>query len=182
MTILVNRLYEILCTNAKPLNWADVFFVFLPVSLYHGATFLLFFVFVFALYAILGIHSTEHEAGMVTKVLVFLTLSVVVFPFTVVVFDGDRDIGGASVISIGLLAIAQHQQTSRFIHWSALCVFLSMLTILQSVFCNLIYRSDSGDYSHDPRPAKRTSSWNERGKCSASPIVTFYAHSTIYSI
>ena len=118
----------------------------------------MFFVFVFALYAILGIHSTEHEAGMVTKVLVFLTLSVVVFPFTVVVFDGDRDIGGASVISIGLLAIAQHQQTSRFIHWSALCVFLSMLTILQSVFCDFIYRSDSGYYSHDSRPAKDTSS------------------------
>ena len=91
-------------------------------------------------------------------------------------------IGGATVISIGLLAIAQHQQTSGFVHWSALCGFLSMLTILQSVFCNLIYRSDSGYYSHDPRPAKRTSSWNERGKCSASPIVTFYAHSTIYSI
>ena len=158
VTTLVNQLHGILRTNAEPLNWADVFFVFLPVSLYHGATFLLFFVFVFALYAILGIHSTEHEAGMVTKVLVFLTLSVVVFPFTVVVFDGDRDIGGASVISIGLLAIAQHQQTSRFIHWSALCVFLSMLTILQSVFCDFIYRSDSGYYSHDSRPAKDTSS------------------------
>ena len=155
VTILVNRLYEILRTNAKPLNWADVFFVFLPISLYHGATILLFFVSVFA---ISGFHSTEHEAGMVTKVLVFLTLSVVVFPFTVVVFDGDRDIGGAGVISIGLLAIAQHQQTSRFIHWSALCVFLSMLTILQSVFCDFIYRSDSGYYSHDSRPAKDTSS------------------------
>ena len=179
VTTLVNQLYGILRTNAEPLNWADVFFVFLPVSLYHGATILLFFVSVFA---ISGFHSTEHEAGMVTKVLVFLILFFLDSTVTGYVFYGNGDIGGASVISLGLLAIAQHQQTSRFIHWSALCVFLSMLTILQSVFCNLIYRSDSGDYSHDPRPAKRTSSWNERGKCSASPIVTFYAHSTIYSI
>ena len=119
---------------------------------------------------------------MVTKVLVFLTLSVIVFPFTVVVFDGDGDIGRAGVISIGLFAIAQHQQTSRFIHWSALCVFLSMLTILQSVFCDFIYRSDPGYYSHDSRPAKDTSSWYERRTCSASPIITFCAHSTIYSI
>jgi len=182
VTILVKRLYEILRTNAKPLNWADVFFVFLPVSLYHGATFLLFFVSVFAVHAISGFYSTEHEAGMVTKVLVFLTLSVIVFPFTVVVFDGDGDIGRAGVISIGLFAIAQHQQTSRFIHWSALCVFLSMLTILQSVFCDFIYRSDPGYYSHDSRPAKDTSSWYERRTCSASPIITFCAHSTIYSI
>ena len=119
---------------------------------------------------------------MVTKVLVFLILFFLDSTVTGYVFYGNGDIGGATVITIGLLAIAQHQQTSGFVHWSALCVFLSMLTILQSVFCNLIYRSDSGDYSHDPRPAKRTSSWNERGKCSASPIVTFYAHSTIYSI
>lgn len=182
VTILVKRLHEILRTNAKPLNWADVFFIFLPVSLYHGATFLLFFVSVFTVFAISGSHSTEHEAGMVTKVLVFLTLSFLVSTFTVVVFDGDGDIGGASVISIGMLAIAQHQQTSRFIHWSALCVFLSMLTILQGVFCDFIYRSDSGYYSHDPRPAKHTSSWYERRTCSASPIITFCAHSTIYSI
>lgn len=179
VTTLVNQLYGILRTNAEPLNWADVFFVFLPISLYHGATILLFFVSVFA---ISGFHSTEHEAGMVTKVLVFLILFFLDSTVTGYVFYGNGDIGGASVISIGLLAIAQHQQTSRFIHWSALCVFLSMLTILQSVFCDFIYRSDSGYYSHDPRPAKHTSSWYERRKCSASPIITFCAHSTIYSI
>lgn len=179
VTTLVNQLYGNLRTDAEPLNWADVFFVFLPISLYHGATIILFFVSVFA---ISGFHSTEHEAGIVTKVLVFLILFFLDSTVTGYVFYGNGDIGGATVITIGLLAIAQHQQTSGFVHWSALCVFLSMLTILQSVFCNLIYRSDSGDYSHDPRPAKRASSWNERGKCSASPIVTFYAHSTIYSI
>ena len=150
VTTLVNQLYGNLRTDAEPLNWADVFFVFLPISLYHGATIILFFVSVFA---ISGFHSTEHEAGIVTKVLVFLILFFLDSTVTGYVFYGNGDIGGATVITIGLLAIAQHQQTSGFVHWSALCVFLSMLTILQSVFCNLIFRSDSGDYSHDPRPA-----------------------------
>ena len=45
VTILVKRLHENLRTNAEPLNWADVFFVFLPVSFYHGATFVTFFAF-----------------------------------------------------------------------------------------------------------------------------------------
>ena len=69
VTTLVKQLHGNLRTDAEPLNWADVFFVFLPISLYHGATILLFFVSVFA---ISGFHSTEHEAGMVTKVLVCL--------------------------------------------------------------------------------------------------------------
>lgn len=155
VTTLVNQLYGILRTSAEPLNWADVFFVFLPISLYHGATIILFFVSVFA---ISGFNTNEGEAGIVTKVLVFLILFFLDSTVTGYVFYGNGDIGGASVISLGLLAIAQHQQTSRFIHWSALCVFLYMLTILQGVFCDLIYRSDSGTYSHDPRPAEHTSS------------------------
>lgn len=54
VTTLVNQLYGNLRTDAEPLNWADVFFVFLPISLYHGATIILFFVSVFA---ISGFHS-----------------------------------------------------------------------------------------------------------------------------
>ena len=38
VTTLVNQLYGILRTNAEPLNWADVFFVFVPISFYYGAT------------------------------------------------------------------------------------------------------------------------------------------------
>lgn len=38
VTTLVNQLHGILRTNAEPLNWADVFFVFMPISFYHGAT------------------------------------------------------------------------------------------------------------------------------------------------
>ena len=45
VTTLVNQLYGILRTNTEPLNWADVFFVSVPVSFYHGATIVLFFAF-----------------------------------------------------------------------------------------------------------------------------------------
>ena len=36
------------------------------------------------------------------------------------VFYGNRDIAGALVVSLGLLAIAQQQSNLRFIHWTAL--------------------------------------------------------------
>lgn len=38
VTTLVKQLHGNLRTDAEPLNWADVFFVFVPISFYYGAT------------------------------------------------------------------------------------------------------------------------------------------------
>lgn len=40
------------------------------------------------------------------------------------VFYGNRDIAGALVVSLGLLAIAQQQSNLRFIHWTAFVFFV----------------------------------------------------------
>jgi len=92
--------------ESEALNLADTLFVYLPVSLMHGFVVVMFFVGAFAL---------VPRDAILLSVLFFLQSSSAGY-----VFYGNRDIAGALVVSLGLLAIAQQQSNLRFIHWTAL--------------------------------------------------------------
>ena len=53
-------------------------------------------------------------------------------------FYGNGDVAGATVISLGLLAIFQNQTRSAFIHWSALVFFLiSLIAVLRAAVATI---------------------------------------------
>ncbi|KAL4399264.1 hypothetical protein ACI68E_003640 [Malassezia pachydermatis] len=147
----VSHLYGKLRMGPEPRNWCDLLFIHLPISLYHGFIVIMFFV---AAFAVAGVDTHTHKAGTVTKILVFLTLFFLESTAAGYVFYGNGDIAGAVVISLGLLAIAQEQQSSRFIHWSALYVYNALvLTILQHFLWYLVHcRSSCLGHRH-PRSA-----------------------------
>lgn len=116
---IVSHLYGSLRTNSTPRTWPEQLFVHLPISLYHGFIVLLFCV---AAFAVAGVDKHTHKAGVLTKLLVFLTLIFLHSTAAGYVYYGNGDIVAATVISFGLLAIGQEQHQSRFIHWSALYV------------------------------------------------------------
>lgn len=122
----VSYLYGSLRTGPEPETWADRFLVHLPISLYHGFVVVIFFV---AAFAVAGVDAHEHKAGILTKLLVFVTLFFMESTAAGYVFYGNGDIAGATVISLGLLAIYQEQTSSRFIHWSALYVFVLIYSV-----------------------------------------------------
>ncbi|WFC93709.1 hypothetical protein MBRA1_000331 [Malassezia brasiliensis] len=123
---MVSYLYGSLRTGSEPENWMDRYLVHLPFSLYHGFIVVVFFV---AAFTVFGTDANTHKAGVVTKILVFITLFFLESTAAGYVFYGNGDIAGASVISLGLLAIFDEQRSSKFIHWSALCVILLMYSI-----------------------------------------------------
>ena len=131
----VSHLYGTLRTDTEPESLADTVLVYLPFSLYHGFVVVVFFV---AAFAAFGVDSHEHPAGVVTKVLVFLTLFFLESTAAGYVFYGNGDVAGATVISLGLLAIFQNQTRSAFIHWSALVFFLiSLIAVLRAAVATI---------------------------------------------
>ncbi|WFD28333.1 hypothetical protein MNAN1_003342 [Malassezia nana] len=101
----VSHLYGHLRMSSDRSSWPDILFVHLPVSLYHGFIVILFFV---AAFAVVGVDARDHPAGLLTKVLVFISLFFLESTAAGYVFYGNGDIAGASVISLGLLAIASY--------------------------------------------------------------------------
>ena len=115
----ISNLYGALRMEPDPATWLDFLLIHLPVSLYHGV---IVVIFVVGAFAVGGVDAQLQHAGVVTKILVFVTLFFLESTAAGYVFYGNRDIAGASMIALGLLAIAQHQQRSRFVHWSAVYV------------------------------------------------------------
>ncbi|WFD31313.1 hypothetical protein MSPP1_002347 [Malassezia sp. CBS 17886] len=127
---IVSHLYGTLRMEPEPETWAQTLFVHLPISLYHGFVVVIFFV---AAFAAAGVDADTHPAGAFTMVFVFATLFFLESTAAGYVFYGNGDLAGASVISLGLLAIAQHQQKSRFVHWSALVFFvISTMAVIRA--------------------------------------------------
>ncbi|WFD42564.1 hypothetical protein MPSI1_001210 [Malassezia psittaci] len=114
---VVSHLYGSLRTEAEPETWMDRYLVHLPFSLYHGLIVVVFFV---SAFGVLGVDAETHAPGIITKILVFLTLFFLESTVAGYVLYGNGDIAGATVISLGLKAIADEQRSSKFIHWSAL--------------------------------------------------------------
>lgn len=96
----------------------DSLFAFLPLSIFHGLIVVVYFV---AAFAVFGVDARSHQPHVATNVLVFITLFFLESTAAGYVFYGNGDIAGATVVTLGLLAIGLHQHTP-FIHWSAMCV------------------------------------------------------------
>ncbi|KAN0064495.1 hypothetical protein ACQY0O_002123 [Thecaphora frezii] len=110
---------------------ADVLFIHLPFSLYHGLVVVLLFITGFQAF---GVNAHTHHAGIITKALVFLALLFLESTAAGYVWYSEGDVAGALVISLSLLAIFQHQTSSKFIHWSALAFFIiSLIAVLRAV-------------------------------------------------
>lgn len=130
---IVSHLYGSLRTGPESETLTERLLVHLPISLYHGFVVVIFFV---SMFAVGGVDVDHHKAGVFTKVLVFVTLFFLQSTATGYVFYGNGDIAGATVISLGLLAIAQEQRKSRFIHWSAMYVYVANV---QGLFRYLVH-------------------------------------------
>ncbi|WFD24356.1 hypothetical protein MEQU1_003055 [Malassezia equina] len=138
---IVSHIYGILRLSSDTSSWPDILFVHLPMSLYHGFIVIIFFV---AAFAVAGVDAHASKAGLVTKALVFMSLFFLESTAAGYVFYGNGDIAGAFVISLGLLAIACEQQSSRFIHWSAIIFFvISFLAVLRATVATIQSRRES---------------------------------------
>ncbi|PWZ02164.1 hypothetical protein BCV70DRAFT_198446 [Testicularia cyperi] len=127
----VSHCYRSLKVHHSSNNLADTVFVHLPFSLYHGFVVVLLFVTGFEAF---GVNAATHKAGIITKILVFLSLLFLESTAAGYVWYSEGDVAGALVISLSLLAIFQHQTTSKFIHWSALAFFIiSLIAVLRAV-------------------------------------------------
>ncbi|WFD36002.1 hypothetical protein MCUN1_002873 [Malassezia cuniculi] len=146
---LVSHLYGHLRMTFEPDDWCDSLFVFLPLSLYHGLVVVVYFV---AAFAVFGVDARTHAPGLVTKVLVFLTLFFLESTATGYVFYGNGDLAGASVITLGLVSIAAHQH-NRFIHWSAIGFALIALIAVVRAFFSIVHNPEP---LHDEESAPLT--------------------------
>ncbi|PWN47202.1 hypothetical protein IE53DRAFT_390658 [Violaceomyces palustris] len=127
----VSHCYRSLKVHHTPSGLLDTLFVHLPFSLYHGFVVVLLFVTGFAAF---GVNAHTHHAGIITKILVFLSLLFLESTAAGYVWYSEGDIAGAAVISFSLLAIFQHQTSSKFIHWSALIFFIiSLIAVLRAI-------------------------------------------------
>lgn len=127
----VSHCYRSLKVHHTASDLADTLFVHLPFSLYHGFVVVLLFVTGFEAF---GVNAVTHKAGIITKILVFLSLLFLESTAAGYVWYSEGDVAGALVISLSLLAIFQHQMSSKFIHWSALVFFIiSLIAVLRAV-------------------------------------------------
>jgi len=127
----VSHCYRSLKVHHTANNLADTILVHLPFSLYHGFVVVLLFVTAFEAF---GLNAVTHKAGIITKILVFLSLLFLESTTAGYVWYSEGDVAGALVISLSLLAIFQHQTSSKFIHWSALAFFIiSLIAVLRAV-------------------------------------------------
>ncbi|GAC92988.1 hypothetical protein PHSY_000548 [Pseudozyma hubeiensis SY62] len=127
----VSHCYRSLKVHHTANNLADTVFVHLPFSLYHGFVVVLLFVTGFEAF---GVNAMTHKAGIITKIVVFLSLLFLESTAAGYVWYSEGDVAGALVISLSLLAIFQHQTSSKFIHWSALAFFIiSLIAVLRAV-------------------------------------------------
>lgn len=173
---IVSHIYGILRMSSDSSSVPEVLFVHLPVSLYHGFIVIIFFV---AAFAVAGVDAHAHQAGLITKALVFVSLFFLESTAAGYVFYGNGDIAGALVISMGLLAIACEQRSSRFIHWSAMYV-VQRTNILQHIFRDLLPGCAPRHSGCHPEqaPIVDCAHQSRRGERSSRPLITFSVHWT----
>lgn len=146
----VSHCYRSLKVHHTASNLADTAVVHLPFSLYHGFVVVLLFVSGFEAF---GVNANTHKAGIITKIVVFLSLLFLESTAAGYVWYSEGDVAGAAVISLSLLAIFQHQTSSKFIHWSALAFFIiSLVAVLRAVIAIFTNRNTTAISDEERAP------------------------------
>ncbi|KAF7797874.1 hypothetical protein EIP86_009080 [Pleurotus ostreatoroseus] len=114
----VTHIYYIVKKFHESANTSDEIFVHLPFSLYHGWTTVLV---VLSAFTAFGRNALTHDAGIWTKVFVFLALFFLEATAAAYAFSSpEGDLPAGIAIALFLWAVFAHQTSDAFIHWSAL--------------------------------------------------------------
>jgi hypothetical protein len=129
----VSHIYRTIKVHHASSSLLDTLFVHAPFSLWHGFSVILLFL---AGFSAFGVDATHHKAGIPTKIFVFIALLLLEATAAGYALHANGDLAGALVISLGLLAIFQHQtveHAGKFIHFSALVFFIiSLVAVLRA--------------------------------------------------
>jgi len=139
----VSHIYYIVKKYHASENIGDELWIHLPFSLYHGWTTVLV---VMTAFEAFGVNALTHQAGVFTKVFVFLGLLFLEATAAAYAFQSSEgDVAGSIAITWALFAIFEHQRSSAFVHWAALgFALLSLFSVVKSL-CGLVvwYRGTS---------------------------------------
>jgi len=129
----VSHIYYIVKKQHSGESVADELFVHLPFSLYHGWTTVLV---VLTAFEAFGVDSHHSRARIWTKVFVFLGLLFLEATAGAYAFASKTgDLPAALAISWSLWAIFAHQNSSKFVHWSALVfAILSLIWVIKGAY------------------------------------------------
>jgi hypothetical protein len=144
----VSTIYYMVKKYHKGENMWDEILVHLPFSLYHGWTTVLVILTAFEAF---GVNAAHHQAGVFTKAFVFLGLFFLEATSTAYAYSApEGDIAGSIAITWSLFAIYTQQQSSRFIHWSALAfAVLSLFAIFKSLWGHWTSHRSARGLLHD---------------------------------
>ncbi|KIJ52243.1 hypothetical protein M422DRAFT_26430 [Sphaerobolus stellatus SS14] len=148
----VSHVYYTVKKSHASENINDELWVHLPFSLYHGWTTYLVILTAFEAF---GVNAHAHDAGIFTKVLVFLGLFFLEATSAAYAFSSpEGDLAASIAIAWSLFGIFSHQHKA-FIHWSALAfALLSLFWILKSLYGLFIgHRSNRGGILNDEERA-----------------------------
>lgn len=147
----VSTVFHQLKTSHKAKNFLDFGLVHLPFSLWHGLSVVLA---VIAGFGAFGVDAHSHKPGVASDILVFCALLFLEGTAAGYALYGEGDIASGGVVSLALLAIFQHQTpggADRFIHWSALIMFLlSLLAVLRSLWAVITGRRTVVEGEREP--------------------------------
>lgn len=114
----MTHVYYIVKKFHESANVSDELFVHLPFSLYHGWTTTLV---VLSAFTAFGRNALTHDAGIWTKVFVFLAFFFLEATAAAYAFSSpEGDLPAGAAITLFLWAVFAHQTSDAFVHWSAL--------------------------------------------------------------
>lgn len=138
----VTHIYYIVKKYHEPASVADEIFVHLPFSLYHGWTTVLV---VLSAFTAFGVNALTHHAGIWTKVFAFLAFFFLEATAATYAFSSpEGDLPAGLAITWYLWAVFAHQQSSAFIHWSALAFAILSLFWVGKALIALFLRISRG--------------------------------------
>jgi len=144
----VSHIFYIVKKHHTAENINDELWIHLPFSLWHGFTTFLAWVTVFQAF---GVNAQRHDAGIFTKVFVFLALLFLESTSAAYAFSSEEgDLAGSIAIAWTLFAVFDHQRSSAFIHWSALAFAILSVFWIGKALYGLFTRSRSSSSETEP--------------------------------
>jgi len=138
----VTHIYYIVKKHHSAQSLVDELFIHLPFSLYHGWTTVLV---VLSAFEAFGVNALHQRAGVWTKVFVFLGLFFLEGTAATYAFSTpEGDLPASIAIAWSLWAIFAHQNSSGFIHWSALAFAILALVWVVKGSYGLFVRARGG--------------------------------------
>jgi len=114
----VTHIYYVIKKHHAPESLWDELLIHLPFSLYHGWTTVLV---VISLFEAFGVNALKVQAGIWTKIFVFIALLFLEATAATYAFASrEGDLPASVAIAWSLWAIYAHQTSDKFIHWTAL--------------------------------------------------------------